>query len=86
MGKIETTRFGHEHSKILTQEVRQKFGLIVVFDGHAAGVEEHQHNDEPVEPLRLDGVPYPEAETFLRAPESCAAARCFHFGFEVTCN
>lgn len=70
---------------VRTQKVGEEFRLIVVLDGHAAGVEEHQHDDEPVEPLRLDGVPDPEAEALLFAPEAGEAAGRFDFGIEVTC-
>lgn len=55
--------------------------LIVVLDRHTAGVEEDQHYNKPIEPLRLDGVPDPEPEAFLGAPETLAATLVLHFRF-----
>lgn len=59
--------------------------MAVMFGGDGDCVEEHQHDDEPVEPLGLDGVPDPEAQPLLGPPEALAATGCFHFGLEEAC-
>lgn len=54
-----------------------------MLDGHADGVEEHKDDDEPVELLRLDGVPYPEPEPLLGPPEFHASPLAFHPRLEI---
>lgn len=48
--------------------------------GDRDGVEKYEHNDEPVEPLRLYCVPDPEPEPLLSAPKVLVFASGFHFG------
>lgn len=54
-----------------------------MLDGHGDRVEEHQDDDEPIEPLRFDGVPDPEAEPLLGQPEALAAALIRRFFIEI---
>lgn len=63
----------------LTQKLGEPPRLAIVLHGHANGVEEHKHDDEPIEPLRLDSVPNPEAKSLLCPPEPFAASLRFHF-------
>lgn len=39
--------------RLLTEEVRQPLGLVVVHDGHAERVERHQAQHSPVEGVRF---------------------------------
>lgn len=50
-----------------------------MFNGHAHGIEEYEHDDEPIEPLGLDGVSYPKTESFFGTPKVLTAALRFHF-------
>lgn len=50
-----------------------------MLDGYTDGIEKHEDYDEPVEPLRLYGVPYPEPESLLVSPEFSTGALVFHF-------
>lgn len=54
-----------------------------MLNSHADGVEEYEDDDEPIELLRLDGVPYPEPELFLGSPELQAGALFLHLRLEV---
>ena len=49
----------------LTEEVREGLGLVVVYHGHAQGVEAHQTQHGPVEGLGLHDVADEEAQTTL---------------------
>lgn len=42
---------------LLTEEVRQQLGLIVVHRGHTNGVEAHQAEHRPIEGLSLHYLP-----------------------------
>lgn len=55
----------------------------MIFDGHTKGVEEYEHDDCPVEPLRFNHVPYAEPKSLLCPPESCASTMAFGPGFHV---
>lgn len=48
-------------------------------------VEEHQDNDEPVEPLRLHSVPDPEPKPLFSSPEVCTLAGRTRLAFQKTC-
>lgn len=65
--------------KVLTEKIGEPLRLIVMFNCHADGIEEHKDDDEPVELLRLDGAPYPEPELLLGLPELQASALLLHF-------
>lgn len=67
----------------LTEEIGEPLRLIVMFNGHADGVEEHKDDDEPVELLRLDGIAYPEPESLFGPPELQTRALLLHFRLEV---
>lgn len=77
-------RHGHRsrRSHLLTYEFRNVIRLIVVFDGHEHRVEKHQHDDEPIEPLRFYHAPDPEPKTFLGPPHGRANAFLPHPVFE----
>lgn len=66
----------------LTDEIRYVFRLFVVFDGHEHRVEEHQHDDEPIEPLRFHHASDPEPEPFFGPPHGRADAFFPHSVFE----
>lgn len=53
------------------------------FRRNADSVEEDEHDDEPIEALRLDGVPDGEPEALLGAPEGGAPARALCPGLHV---
>lgn len=53
-----------------------------MFDGHEHRVEKHQHDDEPIEPLRFYHAPDPEPKTFLGPPHGRANAFFPHPVFE----
>ena len=40
-----------------------------MFDSHGEGVEEDEDDDEPVEPLLLHSLPYPESDLLLVSPK-----------------
>lgn len=46
--------------------------------GYSDGVQEHQHNHEPVEPLLLNRMPNPKAESLFCYPKIAFA---LFFGF-----
>lgn len=48
-------------------------------------VEEHQDNDEPVEPLGLYSVPDPEPKPLFGSPEVCKSPSWSGFTFQKTC-
>lgn len=54
-----------------------------MLDSNGYRIEEHQYDDEPIEPLRFDGMPNPEAKPFLRQPKAFAAALIRHFFIEI---
>lgn len=56
-----------------------------MFGGDRHGIEEHQHDDEPIEPLCLYGVSNPEPQSLLCTPKALALARRFHFGLQEAC-
>lgn len=49
-------------------------------------VEEHQDDDEPVEPLGFHCVSDPKPEPFLSAPEVCALAHGSRLALQETCG
>lgn len=57
-----------------------------MFNRYANGIEEHQNDNEPVEPLCFHRVPDPETETFFRQPKTFTAALVAHFCIEETYN
>lgn len=65
----------------LTQKVCQVLRLSIMFRSNRDGVEEDQHDNEPVKPLSLDSVPDPESQTLFGTPKSLAFFRRLHFGF-----
>lgn len=69
-------------SQLLTNEFRYVIRLIVMFDGHEHRVEKHQHDNEPIEPLRFYHASDPEPKTFLGPPHGRANAFFPHPVFE----
>lgn len=70
-------------SEKLTEEIAEPLGLIVMFNGHGGGVEEHKDDDEPIELLRLDGIAYPEPESLFGPPELQTRTLFLHFRLKV---
>lgn len=58
----------------------------MVLDRDASGVEEHEYYHEPIEPLRLDDVPDPEAKPLLGPPESGTSSASFRPRLEVAAS
>ena len=54
-----------------------------MLDGDAHGIEEHEDDDEPVEPLRLHRLSNPEPKALLVAPELRAGALVLHLRLDV---
>lgn len=57
-----------------------------MLDGNTYCVEKHQHDDEPVEPLRLHRVPDPKTKPLLRPPEVRAFPNRSRLAFQETCD
>lgn len=53
----------------LTEKITEPLRLMIMFDGNANGVEEHENDDKPVERLGLDSVSYPKPKSLLCTPE-----------------
>ena len=45
-----------------------------MFHSHTAGIEEDQHNDTPIEWLRLDGPPNARPDSLLHGPKGLAGS------------
>lgn len=52
-----SSRYGGRSACLLTEEVRQQLGLVVVHRGHTNGVEAHQAEHRPIEGLSLHDLP-----------------------------
>lgn len=66
----------------LTDEIRYVFRLFVMFYCHEHRVKKHQHDDEPIEPLRFYHVSDPKPKSFLGPPHGRANALFPHSVFE----
>lgn len=75
----------HCIKRILTDEIRYVIWLFVMLDGHEHCVEKHQHDDEPIEPLRFYHAADPKPKTFLTSPHRRTNAFFSHSVFERRC-
>lgn len=57
-----------------------------MLNGYAYSVEEYQHDDEPIKPLRLYCVPDPETKSLFRTPEVRTFTNGAGFAFQKTCS
>ena len=66
--QVQTDR----HTSNLTQKLGEKRRLVVVFRSNTDCVQEHQDDDEPVEPLLLHGPPDAKPEhTSIHYHQKC---------------
>lgn len=67
----------------LTKEVGEPLWLLVMLHCNGDRIEKHQNDHKPIEPLRFDGVPNPEAESLFSQPKTLATPLIRHFWFKI---